>query len=76
MEKKHPVFIEQLSKDIEIARDLQRKALDDAKHYGDLVYKLSIEREKQCPHKYADGKSAWKDYYAYGACDICGYSDL
>jgi hypothetical protein len=76
MEKKHPVFIEHLSKDIEVARDLEKKALADAEHFKKEWLRLYYERQEQCPHKYADGTSAWKDHWALGACDICGYSDL
>jgi hypothetical protein len=76
MEKKHPVEIEYLSKDIEVARDLQKKAEADAKHFGDEVTRLYIERQRKCKHGYADGTSAWKHAYAYSYCDICGYDDL
>jgi DNA repair exonuclease SbcCD ATPase subunit len=27
-------------------------------------------------HKFTDGTSAWKEYYAYGGCEICGENDL
>lgn len=76
MEKKHPVLIEHLSKDIEIARELEKKAEEEMNHFAREWLRLFDERQKQCPHEYADGTSAWKHYYAYSGCEICGYNDL
>lgn len=75
MEKKHPVFIEYLSKDIEVARDLEKKALADANHFRNEWLRLYYERQEKCPHEYADGTSAWKHNYAYSNCEICGYGE-
>jgi hypothetical protein len=76
MEKKHPVEIEYLSKDIEVARDLEKKAKADAKHFQDEWLRLYQERQKKCKHVFADGTSAWRHNYAYSDCVICGYDDL
>lgn len=66
MKKEHPLFIESLTKDIEEALKMKKKAEAD----------VNRERQDKCPHVHHDGRSAWIEYYAYGACEICGYSDM
>lgn len=31
--------------------------------------------EDLCTHRYPDGRSAWKDNYFYGSCELCGADD-
>lgn len=56
--------------------DAIQKAKDSLDKREKRYYKKSIELEKHCNHRYANGKSACKGSFLCNICEICGWTDL
>lgn len=56
-----------------------RKAIDaapDPSTERGALFDRWAELRKICPHTNPDGSSAWKGYFGYSQCDLCGLDDL